>query len=333
MEGKDLISVIVPIYNVEPYLRPCIESILAQTYTHLQIILVDDGSTDSSGEICDEYAGKDNRIEVIHQKNAGISPARNTGLERARGEFISFVDGDDFIHPRMYEVMLEVLLAGEYSFSMILGKMVYENDDNRYAIVTPYAKTVLTQEVLMRSLFNHTPLQDMEEWQIQVVWNKLYRREQLKDEFFRQTGTEDTEYNNRIFLKSSQVAVIDASLYYWVQRPSSITHQKVNARYIDRANSYYLCLQDISQDRPLYRACCLEKLYKTMVNVRYHATGTPFHELACRTVKELKGKTFKEFVTSKHISFRMKFLLILFYYLPPLYSGFMKVCEAKARRR
>lgn len=97
----DLISVIVPIFNVEAYLRPCIESILASTYTTLQIILVNDGSTDHSGEICDEYTRKDTRIEVIHQKNAGLSPARNSGMKAAKGKYISFIDGDDYIHPQM----------------------------------------------------------------------------------------------------------------------------------------------------------------------------------------------------------------------------------------
>lgn len=96
----DLISVIVPIFNVEAYLRPCIESILASTYTTLQIILVNDGSTDHSGEICDEYTRKDTRIEVIHQKNAGLSPARNSGMKAAKGKYISFIDGDDYIHPK-----------------------------------------------------------------------------------------------------------------------------------------------------------------------------------------------------------------------------------------
>jgi glycosyltransferase involved in cell wall biosynthesis len=123
----DLISVIVPIFNVEAYLRPCIESILASTYTTLQIILVNDGSTDHSGEICDEYTRKDTRIEVIHQKNAGLSPARNSGMKAAKGKYISFIDGDDYIHPQMYEVLLEALQEGNYSFSMILGKQVYDN--------------------------------------------------------------------------------------------------------------------------------------------------------------------------------------------------------------
>ena len=102
---NNLISVIIPVYNVENYLDECIQSVLQQTYKNLEIILVDDGSTDNSGVICDEYKDKDTRITVLHQKNGGISKARNVGIEYAHGEYIGFVDSDDFIHPQMYELL------------------------------------------------------------------------------------------------------------------------------------------------------------------------------------------------------------------------------------
>ena len=97
------ISVIVPVYKVEPYLRKCLDSIVNQTYRNLQIILVDDGSPDNCGKICDEYAARDRRIEVIHQENGGISAARNAGLNLADGDYIGWVDSDDWIEPEMYE--------------------------------------------------------------------------------------------------------------------------------------------------------------------------------------------------------------------------------------
>lgn len=329
----DLISVIVPIFNVEAYLRPCIESILASTYTTLQIILVNDGSTDHSGEICDEYTRKDTRIEVIHQKNAGLSPARNSGMKAAKGKYISFIDGDDYIHPQMYEVLLETLQEGNYSFSMILGKQVYDNDKS-YSIPSAYTKSILTQEIMIKSLFNHIhPQQGIKEVQAQVVWNKLYKRELLDNEFFQETGTEDTEFNCRIYQKSCQAVIIDIPMYYWVQRPTSITHQKVNPRYIDRADSYYLCLQNIPKENTVYRGCCLEKLFKMIINVRYHASNTPYRHLAHLTAKRLKKQTANEFLKNRHIPFHIKLSLLSFYYIPPLYSGFMKLCETKARKK
>ena len=105
------ISIVVPIYNVEKYVKKCIESLIKQTYKNIEIILVDDGSTDSSAEIIDEYANKDSRIIAIHQKNKGVSSARNTGLKAARGEYIGFVDPDDYVDCQMYEVMVNKLQA------------------------------------------------------------------------------------------------------------------------------------------------------------------------------------------------------------------------------
>ena len=106
---NDLISIIIPVYKVEKYLEKCIESVLKQTYTNLQIILVDDGSPDNCGKICDEYAKKDSRIEVIHKANGGLSDARNVGISKAKGRYIGFVDSDDYIKEDMYEILLNLI--------------------------------------------------------------------------------------------------------------------------------------------------------------------------------------------------------------------------------
>ncbi|MDR0422523.1 MAG: glycosyltransferase, partial [Proteiniphilum sp.] len=102
-----MISVIVPVYNVEKYLRKCLESILAQTYTSFELLLVNDGSTDGSGQICDEYAQKDSRVQVFHQENKGVSRARNLGLERAKGKWVAFIDSDDWVDSTYLEHLLE----------------------------------------------------------------------------------------------------------------------------------------------------------------------------------------------------------------------------------
>lgn len=116
MDEEKLISIIVPVYNIEQYIEKCILSIINQTYNNLQIILVDDGSTDCSGQICDVYMEKDQRIQVIHQKNAGLVCARKAGLKKAEGEFIGFVDGDDYIDPNMYFEMLQDMLLNDVDF-------------------------------------------------------------------------------------------------------------------------------------------------------------------------------------------------------------------------
>ena len=106
---QDLISVIVPVYKVEKYLKRCVDSILAQTYPCLEVILVDDGSPDGCPAICDEYAREDRRVRVIHKENGGLSDARNAGIDAAKGKFLGFVDSDDYVHPRFYELLLQAL--------------------------------------------------------------------------------------------------------------------------------------------------------------------------------------------------------------------------------
>ena len=119
------VSIIVPVYNVEKYLRRCIDSILRQTLTDIEVILVDDGSFDSSGKICEEYARKDSGLRVIHQKNAGVAVARNTGLDIASGDYIAFVDSDDYIEPNMYQSMMQV--ANQYDCDVVLCDCVKEH--------------------------------------------------------------------------------------------------------------------------------------------------------------------------------------------------------------
>lgn len=327
-----LISIIIPIYNVESYLPACIDSIQKQTHTKLQIILVDDGSTDHSGKICDEYATKDNRIEVIHQPNAGVSVARNNGMRIAKGEYIAFVDGDDYIHHQMYEVLLTSLAESTYDFAMILGKQVTDDHIQEFPpIKKPLTQFVITQKAAIQGLFNYSSGTGLEEIQLQVVWNKLYKSTLLKGEFFSSTGTEDTEFNCRIYQKSYQAILIKEDLYYWVQRATSITHQKINRNYIDRANSYYLCLQNIPNNKLSYQGYCLEKLYKTMVNIRYHAQHTTYKDLANQTITKLKDKTFHQFIKNKHISLIKKIGLVSFYNFPFLYDGFMWLCNINSQ--
>ncbi|MBP3703356.1 MAG: glycosyltransferase family 2 protein, partial [Lachnospiraceae bacterium] len=126
---KEKISVIIPVYNVEAYVGKCIKSVCRQTYEELEIILIDDGSTDSSGKICDEWAENDNRIVVLHQENRGLSGARNAGLEKATGEYITFLDSDDYIAPMTYEEMLRAGKQFQADVTIVSFQKVYHSDE------------------------------------------------------------------------------------------------------------------------------------------------------------------------------------------------------------
>ena len=321
-----MISIIVLIYNIERYLKPCIESILNSTYKDFELILVDDGSTDGSGEICDRYAERDSRIRVIHKANGGLSDARNAGLNAAKGEYIQFVDGDDVIHPNMIQVLYDAIHEGNYDFSMVRGRQVhereYETDLEDASLGLKAPRLAISQDDMFKGLFATTG----KDVQYNVAWNKLYKRDLIKDSVFVKTGSEDTEWNNRMFLKAKSAVLVDEELYYWVQRESSITHQRMNPMMLDRINSYLLCLNEIPSEIRQARAGCLNDLYKVMLHTRYNAEGTEYEESARLLSSTAYKNTIKEYKQSD-LKWITKWGLLVFYHCPPLYRLFRKVCS------
>lgn len=207
------ISVIVPVYKVEPYLRQCVDSILGQTYQDLEILLVDDGSPDSCPAICDEYAQKDPRVQVIHKKNGGLSSARNAALEVCTGDYIGFVDSDDWIEPEMFETLLNGLTQAQADIA-VCGR--YEEfREHRLARGWPETLVMDREEALGELLRNDT-LQNL-------VWDKLYRRELFEDLRFPEGKTfEDMAVMHWLFLRAQRVVCLPAVMYHYLQRSNSI---------------------------------------------------------------------------------------------------------------
>lgn len=224
------ISVIVPIYNVEKYLVHCIESIINQTYKNLEIILVDDGSLDNCPTICDEFAKKDSRIIVIHKKNGGLSDARNAGLDIATGEYIGFVDSDDYISTDMYRILFNRLsekdadmaicnyLCVDEDYELLRGKNDVLPIDDEYIDADKFVEGYTGKYG----------------WYYVVAWNKLYKRK-LFENLRYPIGKkhEDAFLIHRIVYKSRTIACIKAGLYYYVQRPGSIMAEKFSVKSMD----------------------------------------------------------------------------------------------------
>lgn len=225
-----LISVIVPVYNVERYIRKCIDSILNQTYTNLEIILVDDGSTDGSGKICDEYEKSDSRIVVIHKKNAGLSAARNSGLEIAQGEYIGFVDSDDWIEPTMFSALYEGFEITTCSSDKVLltNGMLYEyyEESQHEALSRPESWERKHPKIIRASDFGEAMLSESSN---HYVWSKLYRREVFDLVRFREgRNDEDTLFTYELAksIRNSDwiVVEIDAVIYHYRHRQGSICY-------------------------------------------------------------------------------------------------------------
>lgn len=211
-----MISIIVPVYNVEKYIESCIETLLYQTYKDLEIILVDDGSTDESGKICDRYAKQDDRILVIHKKNGGLSDARNRGLDIAKGEFIGFVDGDDQVHPQMFEILLYNSLNYDADISACVMKKVSGIFGKKVGI------DINISEQKIRLLKREDALKNIDIISV-CAFNKLYKRE-IFNKIRYPIGKfhEDEFVIHELCYHSKKIVLTDQILYYYIQRNDSI---------------------------------------------------------------------------------------------------------------
>ena len=243
----ELISIIVPVYKVEPYLDKCVSSIVNQTYKNLEIILVDDGSPDNCPAICDEWAKKDSRIRVIHKPNGGLSDARNAGMAVASGEFIGFVDSDDLIDKGFTEQLYNALKETGADISACDFRE-FHNDTEVSALVNKTAQVeVSTCEEAIEDILHNRRFRV-------VVWNKLYTRKILSGESFEKGRThEDEFFTYRLYDKASILAYIDTPLYSYRQLSGSIM-TSFSTSHLDALDAY------------LDRISLLEKKYPRLVS-------------------------------------------------------------------
>ena len=257
-QEKALISIIIPVYKVEKYLEKCIQSLINQTYENLQIILVDDGSPDNCGKICDEYAKKDHRIEVIHKSNGGLSDARNKGLEIAKGEYIGFIDSDDYIESDMYEVLYNLLkqynadvsICNFYTVSQ--GKISIKNADNG---INEYNRIEILKEILLDKNIQS------------YAWNKLYKKE-LFDEIKYPIGKKYEDIGTTFYLleKCNKVVVTGKSEYYYINRQDSIVNNVTESTitdYIELIMQRYDYIEENIKELSSYNKDYLKRILKT----------------------------------------------------------------------
>ncbi|MGM0874213.1 MAG: glycosyltransferase family 2 protein [Bacillota bacterium] len=225
------ISIIVPIYNVEQYLHRCLDSILAQTFTDFELILVNDGSTDNSGEICDLYAEKDTRIKIIYKKNGGLSDARNSGIKIAQGDFIGFIDSDDWIEPNMYEILYNLCIENNVDISTCSFN-IWDKGERRKVKINKKSVTVLDSK---------TALQNMYDGKLPgyVAWNKLYKKHIFETiRFPKGRIYEDAAIMYRVYDSTNGIAFIEYPLYNYIYRESSITRSEFSEKRFDVVFNY-----------------------------------------------------------------------------------------------
>lgn len=269
----ELISIIVPVYKVEPYLDKCVSSIVNQTYKNLEIILVDDGSPDNCPEMCDEWTKKDSRIRVIHKPNGGLSDARNAGMAVASGEFIGFVDSDDRIAPDMYEYLYRHLTEDDSDIATC-GVQMVRDDDTHPRMLTCDGSCILSREDAMQAIIN-------ESWLKQPVWYKLYKTELVRDIPF-PVGKyhEDVFWSYQAVGRAKRVSVSDHIGYYYLQRGGSIMGEGYSPKRLDAVEA--------KVQRCAYIQACFPKLSLPAIKDLWF-TCIYQGQLALRTLDEVQA--------------------------------------------
>ena len=265
MNQPELISIIVPVYKVEKYLDKCVESIVEQTHKNLEIILVDDGSPDNCPAMCDEWAKKDSRIKVIHKKNGGLSSARNAGLDVCTGDYIGFVDSDDWIEPDMYEYLLDIGMKNNADVSRCEFVIEAENSDITVDFQNDSELSMLSGDELIIELVNG-------DYSEGAMWNKLYKRKLFDSVRFKEGITiEDCLANYYIYRQQVTLVSSFAVKYHYLQRGDSITgtafseksfdilkvHNEITNSEINNPATYPYCLKAYIRYNIIYLRTCI----------------------------------------------------------------------------
>lgn len=315
MSNKDkLISIIVPIYKVEKYLKKCIESILKQTYKNIEIILVDDGSPDNCGKICDYYKQMDKRIKVIHKNNGGLSEARNYGIREARGDYLLFVDSDDFIAENICEILINNI--NKYSADMAICNFYYVFE-NKKAIKNEMSSKkdvqVLEKENIIREYFLNYSVD------LNVAWNKLYKKDIFKGKnaILFPVGKlhEDTYIMYKIYYNLNRLVRINKPLYYYRQRNDSIISSfsiKNVEDIMGYIKDYYIFSKNVDED--LKQMIQIECIKQYIGCIRRSMKANIFNDVKylIYDMRNIIINNTKKIFNNKYASFKIKkyYLLI-----------------------
>ena len=315
---KELISVVVPIYNVEKYLERCIKSIINQTYEKIEIILVDDGATDKSGKICDDYKKMDTRIKVIHKKNGGLSDDRNAGLKIAKGKYITFIDSDDFIDKTFIKTLYEMCKENNAQISQCkFRKVGYENFNIKQESEEAKIETIIkTGKEMFYDIYTGNHMIYI------VAWNKLYKKSLFKGiEYPKGKINEDEATTYKLFYKAKKVAITNQVLYNDVYRKNSIMNQKYN---IKRLDSLWALEERIKflKEKNEKQLLQLTEIFYAKELMRNYAKVKKYIENSKDIQKDLLKKHRKMSVKllKENIKIKQKLIFIYQIILPDIYS-------------
>ena len=324
MKNEPLITIIVPIFNMKIYLKRCLDSISTQTYKNIEIILVDDGSTDGSAEICDEYKNQDVRFKVIHQKNGGLSVARNSGLDVAQGKYILFIDSDDWIKDNMVQLLYEAVEQTNSDLAVcgfILTDGVTEINSLWYD-----NSCVFTREQAYEELISNTTMQSQ-------ACNKIYKAEIIKSVYFPKGELfEDIQMMHKVFRKCEKIAVISDRLYYYYTRQNSISFTPKLYNRLALSLSLMKRLEYVETYTPQYKEKVLAQAAKffaqTIIHYSYSAEEITNNQQEYEYLKNILNQKETKRAIYKYCNLKDKIQYIFAVFSPKLgnyiYRNFYK---------
>lgn len=326
------ISIVVPVYNVEKYLSKCILSILNQSFTDFELILIDDGSKDNSGRICDEYRGRDSRIKVIHQENLGLSSARNVGLETSEGKYVTFIDSDDFIHPNMLEVLYNNMLENEADISICDYNLVYEGKEI-------YKELGDNNIRLYNNIEGVRKIVEKSEASMITAWSKLYKRSLFYDIRYPVGKYHEDEFvTYKLLYKSTKIVTTSAKLYYYLQRSNSITGSAFSIKRLEKLEALEEAIMFFKNQNNKELAYLAEFRYLLNIQIAYYRVKyeVNYNKGIMDKLKIQYNQRFNEFtdVNMKSIPIIKRMLLRFFYIAPNIYCVLVRsylICVSKLK--
>ena len=311
---NSLVSIIIPIYNLENYIEYCLNSVVNQTYKELEILCIDDGSTDKSAEIIKRFASSDSRIKYFYQDNAGVSAARNKGLDEATGEYVMFVDGDDYLHYQAAELFLEEIVKS--GCDMVCAHEIYTSKiDERMHPITGYKAHDLTDEELFDNKTNRCMGKS--------VWGKIFKISVARQSRFPVgvSNGEDAYYIIMLLIQDVRVRGIDKELYYYFSRPNSTVTSSFTLKRFTMTYSFdMLCERLKDSPNAFLKKYCLQYLFQSIFYNRTQAIGTACEKEVLSESKRIGRKWLKDFQRNRAISPIIKISFTVFFYSRRIYE-------------
>lgn len=312
------ISIIIPAYNEEKNIARCLNSVLAQTFESFEAICIDDGSTDNTTEIIKSFAEKDERIILLKNPDKGVSSARNFGIENAKGNYIGFVDSDDFIQPQMYEFLYRAVTENNCDFSVCKYKKTSEIEEK----IFEYKTEKFHPENFIKN-FDETELV------FSSACTKLISKKILNDICFKNFKIgEDTIFNSELYLKSSSSILINAELYTYYINPQSVSFTELwSEKWFDLIQTRFISFDILKNKNEALSSFYLERGMKLLLSYKFNLKGSPNEEKFKAQLKNYFKNYFKPFMICKSISLKNKLIIPVFFLIPPLYTAFRKLTD------